>query len=216
MKVTLLNNPTLEFVDNAIGQCYAKGPFLQTDPDRAIERIDRICNKLKHASMLRFVPYIFEIEASTKTLLAITRHQTMDFAVQSTRYTTKAMLKDEEPFVFTTGSRITDIEISDEQWERSKKYLYHTGNDEIDTFNIRQLEKVRQCCIANYSNDDIAMMLPQAWIYKFQVQANAQSLQNFFNLRLPGTHAHKDIQDVAQAMLDEIPESHKFLFIKDN
>ncbi len=64
MKVELLNNPTLEYVDNAIGQCWDKGPF-GCETDKGIERIDRICNKFKHASMLRFVTYIVEIKLST-------------------------------------------------------------------------------------------------------------------------------------------------------
>ena len=61
--------------------------------------IDRIANKLKHSSVLRHSLYVFECKASTKTLLAFTRHSVgVNFGVQSTRYTTSKLLKQEEPF----------------------------------------------------------------------------------------------------------------------
>ena len=88
MKATLLNIPTREFIDSAIGQCWNKGPY-GTD-EAGLERIDRICNKFKHASMLRFTNYIFELEMSTSSLLEFSRHRVgINLAVMSTRYCTK-------------------------------------------------------------------------------------------------------------------------------
>ena len=67
MKVTLLNNPTLNFVDSGVGMCWDKGSY-GADTDKGKERIDRVCNKFQHSSMLRFVNYVFEIEECPKWL----------------------------------------------------------------------------------------------------------------------------------------------------
>jgi len=74
MKATLINIPSLEFVDNGIGKCYNKGKYYPNE-DRGNKRIDRICNKMKHSSMLRFVHYVFNVEVSTSVLLEASRHQ---------------------------------------------------------------------------------------------------------------------------------------------
>ena len=60
MKVKILNTPTLKFVDSGIGMCWGKGGY--GDTEKGFERIDRVCNKLRHSSMLRFATYIFRIE----------------------------------------------------------------------------------------------------------------------------------------------------------
>lgn len=126
----------------------------------------------------------------------------------SSRFTTKKVLKNEAPFTYTEeGLEL----ITEEMWERSKQFLLHTGKDEIDTFNIRQLESARKACKAGYSNDDISLLLPQAWLYKFQVSMNVQSLQHLFALRI-SKGAHWDIQNMAIEMYKSLPEEYKYLF----
>ena len=89
MEVKLINKPTLEFVDSGIGMCWDKGSY-GVDTTKGIARMDRVCNKMKHSSMLRFVDYIFHVELSTSALIEWTRHQVgVDYAVTSTRYVTK-------------------------------------------------------------------------------------------------------------------------------
>ena len=183
MKVKLVNKPTLEYADSGIGMCYNKGPIL--DPDKMTKRIHKVACVSKHSSTIEFIDYIFEIEASTKVLLELTRHRMMSMSCQSSRYT----LNKGEFFFEKTGDHEVDLQLS--KWKETIQDMIDLGK----------------------KNDITALMLPQAFIYKFQVKFNARSLQNFFELRLART-AHYHIQEVAQAMYDVIPEEHKFLFDK--
>ncbi|MCI4438035.1 MAG: FAD-dependent thymidylate synthase [Ignisphaera sp.] len=187
MKVTLLNEPTLEFVDLGIGMCWGKGGY-GYDTEKGKERIDRVCNKNQHSSMLRFVQYIFEVELSTSALLEWTRHQVgIDYAVKSTRYCTKQ-----------DGDNIS---------------VEHSKNDIVNNMIDIHINDIKLLIEHNpsVSNDDIKLLLPQAFIYKMQVQFNAQSLQHFIKLRSDKS-AHYHIRDLANLLYLEIPTSHHYLF----
>lgn len=186
MKVTLLNKPTLEFVDSGIGECYDKGAYGLNE--KGLDRIDRICNQLQHSSMLRFADYIFRVELSTSALLEWTRHQVgVEYAVKSTRYCLK---KD--------GDEI--------KAEYSK-------NEIVNKLLDKHMQEIRELIKDNptIGNDDLKVLLPQGFIYRMQVKFNAQSLQHFLSLRT-SRKAHYHIRDLANALYEEIPEQHKFLF----
>jgi len=153
MKVELLNQPTLEFTDLAIGECYDKGCY--TDPEKRDNRIKKVALKHKHSSVLEFTNFIFQIEANTKVLLEMTRHRHANYACKSTRYT---LNKGEIEFD-TTGNKEAD--------EALKVLKY--------TINRMSSEGV--------SNEITSLMLPQAYMYRWTVQFNARSLMNFFELR---------------------------------
>jgi len=187
MKVTLLNEPTLEFVDLGIGMCWGKGGY-GSDTDKGKERIERVCNKNQHSSMLRFVQYIFEVELSTSALLEWTRHQVgVDYAVKSTRYCTKQ-----------DGDAI--------EYEPSKNTI-------VNNLLHYYIEDIKNLIKNNpsISNDDVKLLLPQAFIYKMQVQFNAQSLQHFIKLRSDKS-AHYHIRDLANLLYWKIPAEHRYLF----
>ncbi len=186
MKVELINQPTLEFVDSAVGQCWGKGKY-GADTAKGKERIDKVCNKFKHASMLRFATYIFKVELSTSALLEWTRHQHADYAVKSTRYCTK-----QNPNAITV--------------ELSKNTL-------VNVMLLQHIEDIKQLIIDNpqIGNDDLKLLLPQGFIYEMQVQFNAQSLQNFLSLRTAQS-AHYHIRALAHAVYESLPNEHKYLF----
>ena len=187
MKVTLLNNPTLEFVDSGIGMCWDKGKY-NPNTEKGKGRIDRVCNKNQHSSMLRFVQYIFEVELSTSALLEWTRHQVgVDYAVKSTRYCTK--------------QNTSDIKVE------------YSRNDNVNLLIQKHIDEIISFIEDNntFSNDDLKLLLPQAFIYKMQVQFNAQSLQHFLRLRTTRS-AHYHIRDLANELFEKLPEEHKYLF----
>lgn len=187
MTVTLLNNPTLEFVDSGVGMCWGKGEY-GAYTDKGKERIDRVCNKNQHSSMLRFVQYIFKVELSTSALLEWTRHQVgVDYAVKSTRYCTKQ-----------DGDAIA---------------ISYSKNDVVNELLDKHMDDIKQLIKDNPSvaNDDLKLLLPQAFIYKMQVQFNAQSLQHFLLLRTSKT-AHYHIRDLANLLYWKIPAEHRYLF----
>ena len=187
MNVLLINNPTLSFIDSGIGECYDKGSY-GVDTEKGINRIDRICNQNQHDSMLRFTHYIFQVELSTSALLEWTRHQVgVDYAVKSTRYCTK--------------QDVGNIKV-----EFSK-------NEIVNDMLLKHIEEIKQLIIDNptIGNDDLKLLLPQGFIYRMQVQFNAQSLKHFLKLRT-SKKAHYHIRDLAFEVFNKIPNEHKFIF----
>ena len=187
MKVELINKPTLDYIDTGIGMCWNKGGY-GADTDKGRERINRVCNKNQHSSMLRFAQYIFRVELSTSALLEFTRHQVgVDYAVKSTRYCTKS-------------------DSDNIKYEPSK-------NDKVNRLLDNIMTTVKLFIQENndISNDDLKLLLPQAFMYEMQVQFNAQSLQHFLKLRT-SKYAHYHIRELAYAIYKEIPTEHIYLF----
>jgi len=182
MKVTLLQADNLDLVDHALGECYNQGPK-DNDVDK-FKRIQKVCNVYKHDSLMEFGSGTWEIEASAKTLLQMTRHRHASYSAKSTRYT---------------------LNKSDLVFEK-------TGDPEIDL----QLSKYKEVILAmidlGKSNDDVSMMLPMAYQYRWQVQMNYRSLKNFMDLRLD-KHAQKEIREVATQMFNTLPKHVKSLMV---
>lgn len=225
MKVTLLHHTPLHIVSGAIRTCWAsqdKSDTVLTEvcnscgskevketnngsyckdceskdistvtvcgpEDRAL--IDRIGNKAKHESVKNHMTYNFYFEGiTTKTLLALTRHDVgVEFSVQSTRYTTKKAVKNK-----TAGYTLSKS-------ERVNSYLEQISNMIID------------CVNNNEANDEISMLLPQAWQYNLTCSMSLTAVQHFLKLRLK-KDAHWDIRDLANNIINSIPEDHMYLY----
>ena len=183
MKVELLHTNGLEFSDNAIGLCYDKGCY--SDTEKRDNRIKKVALKHKHSSTIEFTNFIFQIEASTKVLLEMTRHRIANYACKSSRYTLN----------------------------KGEIVFESTGDDTVD-FLLEGWKKIIENQIGlGKSNEITSLMLPQAYQYKWQVQFNARSLMNFLELRRAKS-AHFHIREVAEEMFKCVPDEMKYLFEK--
>jgi len=183
MQVKLINQPSLVYSDWAAGECYDKGCY--HNPGSREKRLNNLANVYKHDSIIEFTDYIFEITADTKVLLEMTRHRHASYAVKSSRYTL----------------------------DKGEVYFEKVGDPEIDLQLSKWKTVIEDMIALGKKNDKVAMMLPQAYQYRWVTKFNARSLQNFFKLRLD-KHAHYKIKEVAQEMYNQIPDDHKFLFPK--
>jgi thymidylate synthase ThyX len=113
MKVKLINKPSLIEADWAAGECYDKGCY--TDPKSREKRLNNLINVYKHSSIAEFIEYTFEIEASTKVLLEMTRHRHANYASKSSRYT----LDKGEVIFEKTGDPEVDLHLS--KWKTISK-----------------------------------------------------------------------------------------------
>jgi len=95
--------------------------------------------------------------------------------------------------------------------ERASKYIVLTGNDRVDYNSIVELELLRQTINEGIPNDIAKYNLGESYKTALVMTINARALQNFLALRTD-SHALWEIQDLAKAMYDVIPEEHKFLF----
>ena len=207
IKVELLAYTPLHIIARAIRTCWNShdksdtllyrpsngGPIVEvTRPmcgpaDRDL--IDRIGNKLKHESVKNHATFTFNITGiTTKSLLSLTRHDIgVEFSVQSTRYTTKKSVKSGEA-----------------GYTQSKSDLV---NKHLATLN----DMIKECVEAGLDNDEISMLLPQAWQYNLVCTMSVSALQHFLKLRI-SNGAHWDIRDLALELQAAIPEEYKYLF----
>ena len=181
MTVKLIAHQGLEGIDHAIGLCYAKGDYCDTE--KRDNRITKVALKHKHSSVLEFATFTFDISASTKVLLEMTRHRMASYACQSSRYTLNKTDMVFEP----TGNKDIDSELQD--WKELIQHYIDEGA----------------------SNEITSLMLPQAFQYNWTVMFNARSLKNFLELRMASS-AHFQIRAVALAMYEAIPSEMKYLF----
>ena len=181
MKVELIHTNGLEFSDSAIGLCYDKGCY--TDAEARDRRIKKVALKHKHSSTIEFTNFIFDVTASTKVLLEMTRHRLANYACKSSRYTLN----------------------------KGEIVFEKTGNLDVDNALYGWKKTVENYVNAGTSNEITSLMLPQAYQYRWQVQFNARSLQNFLELRRAKS-AHFQIREVAEAMYEAVPNDMKYLF----
>ena len=171
--------------------------------------IDRVGNKLKHASTLEPLQYIFDIEGISRACLQeVVRHRVGSFTVESTRYTLHR-LRSEQPF--TEYTDFNDQEYLQDGYERACKYLVMTENEHVNRYSILALDNLRDLLVAGISNDLAKYALPEAYKVRLQWTVNARSLQNFLQLRT-SKDALWEIRLLAAALYQSLPHDHKFLF----
>lgn len=190
MKCKLLHHSPLWLASNAIRHSHDNhhlSDTINTDgnigpKDAAL--IERVGNKLKHSSTLEMLTYTWDVEMSTKTLLALSRHRIgISLTMRSTRYTTK-----------------------------KNKGLHETqGTPSTFDYLARIMSIVDEALASGMSNDEASLLLPQAYIYRGQIQLNGRSLQHFLTLRTK-KDAHFQIQQLAFDLYNSLPEEHKYLY----
>ena len=200
MKVKLLNYTPLEVADIAICKCYGNEPH--SDSEKVKARINRVANVSKHASTIEHLYYNFDIDGISRAcLIELSRHRIASYTVKSSRYTLSE-LKKEDVFKFADINGDT---------KRASKYVVLTDNYMVNCSIILALDELREAISKGISNDIAKYCMPEAYKTSLVMSINARSLQNFLELRT-SKHALKEIQDLAKALFEAIPNEHKLLF----
>ncbi|ARR01601.1 thymidylate synthase, flavin-dependent [Campylobacter vicugnae] len=198
MEVKLLNHTPLWVCSNAIRTCWQSFDKGDNGGEIDIALIDRVGNKLKHASTLEHLHYNFYIKGISRALLQeLARHRVASLSVKSTRYTLKE-LKNEGEF-------------AQNDWENASRYLVLSGNADVDNASIKALNNLRQILSQNISIDIAKYCLPESYKTELTWSINARSLQNFISLR-SSKSALWEIQNLANAIYAALPDEHKFIF----
>ena len=158
-----------------------------TDVD--IKYLDRMIHKNGHRSITRHLQYIFSVKGlTTKTLLGSTRHSPgVNFSVMSSRFC--KLTKFGSGFTATPNKAVNAL---------LEKHI-------VEIIALNDEEQI--------SAEDLAMLYPQAMTYDMVVSFNPQSLQHFLDMRHgESSHAHWDIQEMAEGLYNALPESHKFMY----
>lgn len=198
IKITLLNHTPLWVCSNAIRTCYQSFEKGDKGGEKDKELIERVGNKMRHASTLEHLFYNFYIEGISRACLQeLARHRIASLSVKSTRYTLKE-LRDEAEF-----------EPSD--FERARKYLVFTGDEMVDGFSVLALENLRKILAQGVKIDLAKYALPESYKTALSWSINARSLQNFLALRSSAS-ALWEIRNLANAIFEALPDEHKYLF----
>ena len=200
MIVKLLHHTPLEVADIAICKCYGNEPH--SDSEKVKARINRVANVSKHASTIEHISYSLDINGISRScLIELSRHRIASYTVKSSRYTLQE-LKKEQPF---------DIVRIANDGVKASKYIVLTGDEDVDNMSILALENVRRMVQEGKPNDVSKYCMPECFKTSLVMTINARSLQNFLELR-SSKHALWEIQLLARAMYEAIPDEHKFLY----
>lgn len=160
------------------------------EKDKAL--IERIGNQHKHKSVLEHLVYTFDIDGISRACLQeVARHRMASYSVKSTRYTLKEL------------KNAHDVELGD--------YIIDDLDADLRVDVYKQLQLVRQRLQEGVSNDKVKYLLPEAYKTSLTMTINARSLQNFLELRTSKA-ALWEIQDLANALFNALPDDHKYLF----
>lgn len=201
MQVSLLHYTPLNICSHAIRTCW--NSFNKGDNGGEIDKglIDRVGNKLKHKSTLEHLYYTFYIQGISRALLQeLSRHRIASLSVKSSRYTL-VELKKENSF----------LPLNEENMKRIEKFIVLTQNEEINTNSVYALENLRIALSKGISTDIAKYCMPESYKTELTWTINARSLQNFLELR-SSPHALQEIRNLANALKEEIPKDHRFIF----
>lgn len=198
MTITLLSFTDLKVCSHAIRTCWQS--FAKSDGGGDIDKelIDRVGNKFKHASTLEHLNYTFYIQGISRACLQeLARHRHASLSVKSTRYTLKELRNEGE--------------FRQNEFERASKYLVLSGDERVDNASIAALENLRTILQSTISLDIAKYCLVESYKTELTWTINARALQNFLHLR-SGKSALWEIQNLAKALYEALPNEHKFLF----
>lgn len=198
MEVKLLNYTPLWICSNAIRTCWQSFDKGDNGGEIDLALIDRVGNKLKHASTLEHLFYNFYIKGISRACLQeLARHRIASLSVKSTRYTLKE-LKNESEF-------------KPNDFDNASRYIVLTSNEFVDNASINALENLRQILNQNTSLDIAKYCLPESYKTELSWSINARSLQNFLSLR-SSKSALWEIRDLANLIYQNLPQEHKFIY----
>lgn len=200
MEVQLLHSTPLNICSNAIRTCWQSFDKSDNGGEKDLELIDRVGNKYKHSSTLEHLYYNFYIKGISRACLQeLSRHRMASLSVKSSRYTLKE-LKNENAF----------LPSNDENLKRADKFIVKTGDSEVDNMLLISLENLR-LLTQSKSNDIAKYAMPECYKTELSWSINARSLQNFLSLR-SSKSALWEIQLLAKAIFETLPQEHKFIF----
>ncbi len=198
MQIMLMHHTPLEVCAHAIRTCWQSFDKSDEGGEKDKALIDRVGNKFKHASTLEHLVYTFYIEGISRALLQeLARHRMASLSVKSTRYTLKE-LKECEPF-------------GEQDYKGASRFIVLTNNEAVDTASIKALNALQAILKSGTSNDIAKYCLPESYRTELTWTINARSLQNFLSLR-SNKAALWEIQELAYAIYEALPEEHKYLF----
>jgi thymidylate synthase (FAD) len=206
MKIKLMQSTPPKVCPYAIRTCHNSHHLSSKDKDRDL--VDKVGNKMNHASVLEHIVLTYEIKGISRAcLMELTRHRMASYSVKSTRYTLRQELSREKPENFTYIEGIYYI-----PEDVLNKYCVLTGEPTIDNAIRHNLGSLYHVLVNNphIKNDTLKYMLGEAFKTELVMTINMRSLQNLIKLRTSKS-ALKEIRELAQNLYATCPDHYKYL-----
>nr|QGT50302.1 flavin-dependent thymidylate synthase [uncultured Helicobacter sp.] len=201
IQITLLHFTPIHICSNAIRTCWQSFAKGDNGGEKDKELIDRVGNKYKHASTLEHLYYNFYIKGISRACLQeLARHRLTSLSVKSSRYTLKE-LRNVPSF----------LPVNEENFARAEAFVVFTNNEKVNIASLKALENLREILHEGISNDLAKFAMPESYRTELSWSINARSLQNFLSLRTSKS-ALWEIQDLAKAIFEALPDDHRFIF----
>lgn len=201
IQITLLHFTPIHICSNAIRTCWQSFAKGDNGGEKDKELIDRVGNKYKHASTLEHLYYNFYIKGISRACLQeLARHRLTSLSVKSSRYTLKE-LRNVPSF----------LPVNEENLARAEAFVVFTNNEKVNIASLKALENLREILHEGISNDLAKFAMPESYRTELSWSINARSLQNFLSLRTSKS-ALWEIQDLAKAIFEALPDDHRFIF----
>lgn len=202
ISIDILQITPLSVASHAIRTCWSSHDKGDRGGPKDLELIDRVGNKLKHASTLEHIYYTFFISGISRgCLMELTRHRLVSYSVKSSRYTLKELL----------GKKREGNDLAIESNLDYSKYLVQTGNALVDKAAKSALDSLVEVLRAGVGNDLAKYCMPESFKTELTLSINARSLQNLLALR-SSKAALWEIRNLAHAIFYALPEEHRFLY----
>lgn len=151
---------------------------------------------------LKTIFFNFEIKGISRACLQeLARHRMASLSVESSRYTLKKHLRNENEFRYELD------------FERASKYVVLTHDVETNLQILANLDNLLRLVKMDKSNDVIKYAMPEAIRTNLFWTINAFYLKNFLELRTSGA-ALKEIRVLSYKIIDSIPNEYKHIFEK--
>lgn len=198
MTVELIQATPLDGIFAGYRECWASQLKGDGGGEKDVKMVERALFKMDptHSSPIEHALYTWRVAGISRALShQLVRHRIASYSQRSQRYVS------EKQFEYVTPPSV-DIPVSP------------------DGFDVRAMFNAAMKSAQIYYNDlvdmgipkeDARMVLPNACCTSLVISMNPRAFRNFLKLRLD-THAQWEIRALAKAMLDSVPEEHKFLY----
>jgi len=194
MEVKLIQATPLDGIFAGYRECWASQNKGDNGGTKDIKMVRRALYDMdpSHTSPLEHCLFTWRVSGISRACShQLVRHRIASYSQRSQRYVS------EKGFEYVTPPSI----------DNSSDFIK-------ERFNIAMgyIQEVYESLVSNgVSKEDARMVLPNACTTSLVISMNPRAFRNFLKLRLD-SHAQWEIRELAQAMLDSVPEEHKFLF----
>lgn len=204
MDVKLIQASSMDGIFAGYRECHASQGRSDSGGDKDRKLVKRLlfeCDPV-HDSPIEHAIYTWRISGVSRALShQLVRHRIASFSQRSQRYV------NEKQFDYVVPESMYNKFYQDKNGISEPKEaveLFHYLMKLIQGFYENLIS-------AGVPKEDARFVLPNACCTSLIVTMNPRAFRNFLKLRLD-THAQWEIRALAKAMLESIPEDHKFMY----